>query len=164
NSKQELREEKKCSSNVIESSNIISIRSSDAQEKITRTKGVDKIYAIVKRKRYFQNFAMSLKVYYSHSKSLTGGLPAVLLDQAHCWVPHKQTISDFLNDIFFFSADNEFIYRNQNGTVILRNVETNNSTVLIENKKIVSLKAVRYEVSPDREYALFAFNVEPVSK
>ncbi|KAF1407381.1 DPP6 protein, partial [Sakesphorus luctuosus] len=60
-------------------------------------------------------------------------------------------------------ADNEFIYRNQNGTVILRNVETNNSTILIENKKIVSLKAIRYEVSPDREYALFAFNVEPVS-
>uniref|UniRef100_A0A8C3GES6 A-type potassium channel modulatory protein DPP6 n=1 Tax=Cairina moschata TaxID=8855 RepID=A0A8C3GES6_CAIMO len=59
-------------------------------------------------------------------------------------------------------TDNEFIYRNQNGTVILRNVETNNSTVLIENKKIVSLKAIRYEVSPDREYALFAFNVEPV--
>lgn len=27
----------------------------------------------------------------------------------------------------------------------------------------VSLKAIRYEVSPDREYALFAFNVEPVS-
>ncbi|XP_010189403.1 PREDICTED: dipeptidyl aminopeptidase-like protein 6 [Mesitornis unicolor] len=58
--------------------------------------------------------------------------------------------------------DTEFIYRNQNGTVILRNVETNNSTILIENKKIVSLKAIRYEVSPDREYALFAFNVEPV--
>ncbi|XP_064018903.1 dipeptidyl aminopeptidase-like protein 6 isoform X6 [Pogoniulus pusillus] len=59
-------------------------------------------------------------------------------------------------------TDKEFIYRNQNGTVILRNVETNNSTILIENKKIVSLKAIRYEVSPDREYALFAFNVEPV--
>ncbi|XP_072185024.1 A-type potassium channel modulatory protein DPP6 isoform X1 [Excalfactoria chinensis] len=59
-------------------------------------------------------------------------------------------------------TDNEFIYRNRNGSVILRNVETNNSTVLIENKKIVSLKAVRYEVSPDREYALFAFDVEPM--
>ncbi|KAI1242580.1 hypothetical protein IHE44_0000112 [Lamprotornis superbus] len=58
-------------------------------------------------------------------------------------------------------VDNEFIYRNQNGTVILRNVETNSSTILIENKKIVSLKAIRYEVSPDREYALFAFDVEP---
>ncbi|XP_050796363.1 dipeptidyl aminopeptidase-like protein 6 isoform X1 [Gopherus flavomarginatus] len=59
-------------------------------------------------------------------------------------------------------SDKEFIYRNQNGSVILRNVETNNSMVLIENKKIVSLKAIRYEVSPDREYALYAFDVEPV--
>uniref|UniRef100_A0A8C4WIX1 A-type potassium channel modulatory protein DPP6 n=1 Tax=Gopherus evgoodei TaxID=1825980 RepID=A0A8C4WIX1_9SAUR len=59
-------------------------------------------------------------------------------------------------------SDKEFIYRNQNGSVILRNVETNNSMVLIENKKIVSLKAIRYEVSPDREYALYAFDVEPI--
>uniref|UniRef100_A0A8D0L245 A-type potassium channel modulatory protein DPP6 n=1 Tax=Sphenodon punctatus TaxID=8508 RepID=A0A8D0L245_SPHPU len=59
-------------------------------------------------------------------------------------------------------SDKEFIYRNQEGTVMLWNVETNNSSVLIENKKIVSLKAIRYEVSHDREYALFAYNVEPV--
>lgn len=53
---------------------------------------------------------------------------------------HTNTISDFLNDLFvFLLADNEFIYRNQNGTVILRNVETNSSTILIENKKIVSI-------------------------
>lgn len=35
-------------------------------------------------------------------------------------------------------ADKEFIYREQKGNVILRNVETNLSTVLIEGKKIVS--------------------------
>lgn len=35
-------------------------------------------------------------------------------------------------------ADNEFIYKEQKGNVILRNVETNLSTVLIEGKKIVS--------------------------
>lgn len=41
---------------------------------------------------------------------------------------------------FFISslADKEFIYREQKGSVILRNVETNTSTVLIEGKKIVS--------------------------
>uniref|UniRef100_A0A4X2KND8 A-type potassium channel modulatory protein DPP6 n=1 Tax=Vombatus ursinus TaxID=29139 RepID=A0A4X2KND8_VOMUR len=60
-------------------------------------------------------------------------------------------------------SDKEFIYREQKGTVMLQNVETNNSTVLIESKKIESLKAVRYEVSPDQEYALFSYNVEPVS-
>lgn len=35
-------------------------------------------------------------------------------------------------------ADSEFIYRERRGSVILRNVETNTSTVLIEGKKIVS--------------------------
>ncbi|KAB0345268.1 hypothetical protein FD754_022194, partial [Muntiacus muntjak] len=60
-------------------------------------------------------------------------------------------------------SDKEFIYREQKGSVILRNVETNTSTVLIEGKKIESLRAIRYEISPDREYALFSYNVEPVS-
>ncbi|XP_043822245.1 dipeptidyl aminopeptidase-like protein 6 isoform X1 [Dromiciops gliroides] len=59
-------------------------------------------------------------------------------------------------------SDKEFIYREQKGTVMLQNVETNTSTVLIESKKIESLKAVRYEVSPDQEYALFSYNVEPI--
>uniref|UniRef100_A0A6I8NAY1 Dipeptidyl peptidase like 6 n=1 Tax=Ornithorhynchus anatinus TaxID=9258 RepID=A0A6I8NAY1_ORNAN len=60
-------------------------------------------------------------------------------------------------------SDKEFIYREQNGTVMLRNVETNRSTILIESQKIELLKAIRYEVSPDREYALFSYGVEPVS-
>uniref|UniRef100_G1Q0Z2 Dipeptidylpeptidase IV N-terminal domain-containing protein n=1 Tax=Myotis lucifugus TaxID=59463 RepID=G1Q0Z2_MYOLU len=57
-------------------------------------------------------------------------------------------------------SDKEFIYREHKGNVILRNVETNLSTVLIEGKKIESLRAVRYEISPDKEYALFSYNVE----
>uniref|UniRef100_A0A452QCR0 A-type potassium channel modulatory protein DPP6 n=1 Tax=Ursus americanus TaxID=9643 RepID=A0A452QCR0_URSAM len=59
-------------------------------------------------------------------------------------------------------VDKEFIYREHKGSVILRNVETNISTVLIEGKKIESLRAIRYEISPDKEYALFSYNVEPI--
>ncbi|XP_036212082.1 dipeptidyl aminopeptidase-like protein 6 isoform X1 [Myotis myotis] len=61
-------------------------------------------------------------------------------------------------------SDKEFIYREQKGNVILQNVETNLSTVLIEGKKIESLRAVRYEISPDKEYALFSYNVEPIHR
>ncbi|KAF7246014.1 Dipeptidyl aminopeptidase-like protein 6 [Varanus komodoensis] len=56
----------------------------------------------------------------------------------------------------------EFIYKDRNGSVIVYNVETNSSTILIENKIIVSMKAIRYEVSPDREYGLFAYEVVPM--
>ncbi|KAM5255481.1 A-type potassium channel modulatory protein DPP6 isoform 1-T1 [Ctenodactylus gundi] len=59
-------------------------------------------------------------------------------------------------------SDKEFIYRARNGSVVLLNVETNFSQVLIEGKKIESLKAIRYEISPDREYALFSYDVEPI--
>ncbi|XP_030741482.1 dipeptidyl aminopeptidase-like protein 6 [Echinops telfairi] len=60
------------------------------------------------------------------------------------------------------TGNKEFIYREQKGDVVLRNVETNMSTVLIEGKKIESLRAIRYEISPDKEYALFSYNVEPI--
>lgn len=43
-------------------------------------------------------------------------------------------------------VDKEIIYRERKGDVILRNVETNNTTVLIEGKKIVST------LSNDQDY------------
>ncbi|OBS83255.1 hypothetical protein A6R68_22751, partial [Neotoma lepida] len=52
-----------------------------------------------------------------------------------------------VTSVILLTPDKEFIYRERKGSVILRNE---------------SLRAIRYEISPDKEYALFSYNVEPV--
>uniref|UniRef100_A0A672H9P8 A-type potassium channel modulatory protein DPP6 n=1 Tax=Salarias fasciatus TaxID=181472 RepID=A0A672H9P8_SALFA len=60
-------------------------------------------------------------------------------------------------------SSNELLYRSRDGDVIKFNVDTNEKTVLVHNKKFEMYKASKYEVSPDMKHVLLAYNVAPVS-
>ncbi|XP_053926198.1 inactive dipeptidyl peptidase 10 isoform X5 [Cuculus canorus] len=58
--------------------------------------------------------------------------------------------------------DAAVVYKNRNGHVIELNVETNTTTLLLENTTFVTFKASRYSVSPDLRYVLLAYDVKQV--
>ncbi|XP_075789369.1 inactive dipeptidyl peptidase 10 isoform X2 [Pelodiscus sinensis] len=58
--------------------------------------------------------------------------------------------------------DTEVVYKNRNGHVVKLNVETNTTTLLLENTTFVTFKASRYSVSPDLRYVLLAYDVKQV--
>ncbi|OCT60873.1 inactive dipeptidyl peptidase 10 [Xenopus laevis] len=58
--------------------------------------------------------------------------------------------------------DQELVYRNRDGFVFRLNVETNETTMLLENSTFVTFKASRYSVSPDLRYVLLAYDVKQV--
>ncbi|XP_053553981.1 inactive dipeptidyl peptidase 10, partial [Bombina bombina] len=58
--------------------------------------------------------------------------------------------------------DHEVVYKNRDGYVIKLNVETNDTTILLENATFVTFKASRYSVSPDLRYVLLAYDVKQV--
>uniref|UniRef100_A0A3B4BLK5 A-type potassium channel modulatory protein DPP6 n=1 Tax=Periophthalmus magnuspinnatus TaxID=409849 RepID=A0A3B4BLK5_9GOBI len=60
-------------------------------------------------------------------------------------------------------SGNELLFRNRDGDVVKFNVDTNETTVLVHNKKFEMYKATKYEVSPDLKHVLLAYNVAPVS-
>uniref|UniRef100_A0A8D0CUY6 A-type potassium channel modulatory protein DPP6 n=1 Tax=Sander lucioperca TaxID=283035 RepID=A0A8D0CUY6_SANLU len=60
-------------------------------------------------------------------------------------------------------SSNELLYRNRDGDVVKFNVDTNEETILVHNKKFEMYKASKYEVSPDLKHVLLAYNVAPVS-
>uniref|UniRef100_A0A8C6STG9 A-type potassium channel modulatory protein DPP6 n=1 Tax=Neogobius melanostomus TaxID=47308 RepID=A0A8C6STG9_9GOBI len=59
-------------------------------------------------------------------------------------------------------SGNELLFRNRDGDVVKFNVDTNETTVLVHNKKFEMYKATKYEVSPDLKHVLLAYNVAPV--
>uniref|UniRef100_A0A671XWQ2 A-type potassium channel modulatory protein DPP6 n=1 Tax=Sparus aurata TaxID=8175 RepID=A0A671XWQ2_SPAAU len=56
----------------------------------------------------------------------------------------------------------ELLYRNREGDVVKFNVDTDEKTILVHNKKFEMYKASKYEVSPDMRHVLLAYNVAPV--
>ncbi|MCJ8729038.1 hypothetical protein PDJAM_G00011690 [Pangasius djambal] len=56
----------------------------------------------------------------------------------------------------------ELLYRTREGDVVKFNMETNESTVLVPNRKFEMYKASDYELSPDMKHVLLAYNVQPI--
>uniref|UniRef100_A0A8D3A417 A-type potassium channel modulatory protein DPP6 n=1 Tax=Scophthalmus maximus TaxID=52904 RepID=A0A8D3A417_SCOMX len=59
-------------------------------------------------------------------------------------------------------SSNELLYRNRDGDVVKYDVDADEKTVLVHNKKFEMYKASKYEVSPDMKHVLLAYNVAPV--
>ncbi|XP_066201539.1 inactive dipeptidyl peptidase 10 isoform X2 [Saccopteryx leptura] len=58
--------------------------------------------------------------------------------------------------------DTDVVYKSENGHVIKLNIETNTTTLLLENTTFVTFKASRHSVSPDLKYVLLAYDVKQV--
>uniref|UniRef100_A0A9L0TAI6 Dipeptidyl peptidase like 10 n=1 Tax=Equus caballus TaxID=9796 RepID=A0A9L0TAI6_HORSE len=58
--------------------------------------------------------------------------------------------------------DTDVVYKSENGHVIKLNIETNDTTLLLENTTFVTFKASRYSVSPDLKYVLLAYDVKQI--
>ncbi|XP_012506535.1 PREDICTED: inactive dipeptidyl peptidase 10 [Propithecus coquereli] len=58
--------------------------------------------------------------------------------------------------------DTEVVYKSENGHVIKLNIETNATTLLLENTTFVTFKASRHSVSPDLKYVLLAYDVKQI--
>lgn len=59
-------------------------------------------------------------------------------------------------------SDVEVLYKNTNGHVVKLNVETNETTILLENSTFVTFKASQHSVSPDLRFVLLAYDVKQV--
>ncbi|XP_062848085.1 dipeptidyl aminopeptidase-like protein 6 [Trichomycterus rosablanca] len=59
-------------------------------------------------------------------------------------------------------SDDELLYRTHEGAVVKLNVEKNESTFLVPNRKFEMYKASRYDVSPDMKNVLLAYNIQPI--
>ncbi|XP_034742877.1 dipeptidyl aminopeptidase-like protein 6 isoform X1 [Etheostoma cragini] len=59
-------------------------------------------------------------------------------------------------------SDNELMYRTREGDVVKLKVDTQERTVIVLNQLFDRSRAARYQVSPDMQHVLFAFEVKPI--
>ncbi|XP_075950574.1 inactive dipeptidyl peptidase 10-like [Anarhichas minor] len=57
-------------------------------------------------------------------------------------------------------SDSEVVYRNRDGHVIKFNFASNETEVILTNSTFVAFKVVKYSLSADLKYALFAYDVK----
>ncbi|KAA8579421.1 hypothetical protein FQN60_006514 [Etheostoma spectabile] len=59
-------------------------------------------------------------------------------------------------------SDSEVVYRNRDGHVIKFNFASNETEVIMTNSTFVAFKVVKYSLSADLKYALFAYDVKQI--
>uniref|UniRef100_UPI0037E9B1F4 dipeptidyl-peptidase 6 n=1 Tax=Semicossyphus pulcher TaxID=241346 RepID=UPI0037E9B1F4 len=59
-------------------------------------------------------------------------------------------------------SDNELLYRRRDGDVVRFNADTKQGTVIVPHQLFDRSRAAKYQVSPDMQHVLFAFEVKPI--
>ncbi|XP_062284709.1 dipeptidyl aminopeptidase-like protein 6b [Scomber scombrus] len=59
-------------------------------------------------------------------------------------------------------SDNELLYRTRDGDVVRLNVDTKEKIVVVPNQLLERSRAAKYQVSPDMQHVLLAFEVKPI--
>ncbi|KAM7379359.1 hypothetical protein PAMP_004921 [Pampus punctatissimus] len=58
--------------------------------------------------------------------------------------------------------DNELLYRTRDGDVVRLNVDTKERIIIVPNQLLERSRAAKYQVSPDMQHVLLAFEVKPI--
>ncbi|XP_068604509.1 A-type potassium channel modulatory protein DPP6-like [Brachionichthys hirsutus] len=59
-------------------------------------------------------------------------------------------------------SDHELLFRTRDGGVVRRNVDTRETTFIVPSQLFDRSRAAKYQVSPDMQHVLFAFEVKPI--
>ncbi|KAI8496386.1 hypothetical protein Bbelb_256850 [Branchiostoma belcheri] len=79
------------------------------------------------------------------------------------------TFEDMFNQKFSYKgfsarwiSGEDYIYRDEDGAVLTKNVRTNETTILMDNSTFTEYDAFDYRVSPDLQYILLSYNYKKV--